>query len=72
MSNNKQDKGKLANKLHQLQKRLFRMESNEGHSADKFGKRKGILKRLMDRLKGKGKRPTTLLNDIDFKDEHIG
>ena len=72
MSKNKQDKGKLANKLHQLQKRLFRMESNEGHSADKFGKRKGILKRLMDRLKGKGKRPTTLLNDIDFKDEHIG
>ena len=72
MSKNKQDKGKLANKLHQLQKRLFRMESNEGHSADKFGKRKGILKRLMDKLKGKGKRPTTLLNDIDFKDEHIG
>jgi hypothetical protein len=72
MSNNKQDKGKLANKLHQLQKRLFRMESNEGHSADKVGKRKGILKRLMDKLKGKGKRPTTLLNDIDFKDEHIG
>jgi hypothetical protein len=72
MSNNKQDKGKLANKLHQLQKRLFRMESNEGHSANKVGKRKGILKRLMDRLKGKGKRPTTLLNDIDFKDEHIG
>ena len=72
MSNNKQDKGKLANKLHQLQKRLFRMESNEGHSADKFGKRKGILKRLMDRLKGKGKRPTTLLNDIDFTDEFIG
>ena len=72
MSNNKQDKGKLANKLHQLQKRLFRMESNEGHSVDKVGKRKGILKRLMDKLKGKGKRPTTLLNDIDFKDEHIG
>ena len=72
MSNNKQDKGRLANKLHQLQKRLFRMESNEGHSANKVGKRKGILKRLMDKLKGKGKRPTTLLNDIDFKDEHIG
>ena len=72
MSNNKQDKGKLANKLHQLQKRLFRMESNEGHSSDKVGKRKGILKRLMDKLKGTGKKPTTLLNGIDFKDEHIG
>ena len=72
MSKNKQDKGKLANKLHQLQKRLFRMETNEGHSADKAGKRKGMLKRLMDGLRGNGKRPTTLLDDIDFKDEHIG
>jgi len=61
MSSNKQDKGKLANKLHQLQKRLFRMESNEG-----------MLKRLMDGLKGKGKKPTTLLDDIDFTDEFIG
>ena len=49
MSNNKQDKGRLANKLHQLQKRLFRMESNEGHSANKVGKRKGMLKRLMEK-----------------------
>ena len=72
MSNNKQDKGKLANKLHQLQKRLFRMESNEGHSADKAGKRKGMLKRLMDGLRGKGKKPTTLLDDIDWKDETLG
>ncbi len=72
MSNNKQDKGKLANKLHQLQKRLFRMESNEGHSADKVGKRKGMLKRLMDGLKGRGNKQTTLLDDIDWKDEFIG
>jgi hypothetical protein len=72
MSNNKQDKGKLANKLHQLQKRLFRMESNEGHSADKAGKRKGMLKRLMDALKGKGKKQTTLLDDMDWKDEFLG
>jgi hypothetical protein len=72
MSKNKEDKGKLANKLHQLQKRLFRMEANEGHSADKAGKRKGMLKRLMDALRGKGKRKTTLLNDMDFKDEYIG
>ncbi len=48
------------------------MESNEGHSADKVGKRKGMLKRLMDGLRGKGKKPTTLLDDIDFKDEYIG
>ena len=48
------------------------MESNEGHSADKVGKRKGMLKRLMEALKGKGKRKTTLLDDIDFKDEFIG
>ena len=72
MSNNKQDKGKLANKLHQLQKRLFRMESNEGHSTEKVGKRKGMLKRLMDSLNGRGKKQTTLLDDIDWKDEFIG
>jgi hypothetical protein len=48
------------------------MESNEGHSANKVGKRKGILKRLMDRLSGKGKKKTTLLDDIDFTDEFIG
>ncbi len=72
MSNNKKDKGKLANKLHQLQKRLFRMESNEGHSTEKVGKRKGMLKRLMDSLKGRGKKQTTLLDDIDWKDEFIG
>jgi hypothetical protein len=71
MSSNKQDKGKLANKLHQLQKRLFRMETNEGHSANKVGKRKGMLKRLMDALKGKGKKKTTLLNDISLKDDFI-
>jgi hypothetical protein len=47
------------------------MELNDGHSADKAGKRKGILKRLMDKLKGKGK-PTSILDGIDFKDEHIG
>jgi predicted transcriptional regulator len=72
MSKNKLDKGKLVNKLHQLQKRLFRMETNEGHSADKLGKRKGMLKKLVDAIRGKGKKPTTLLNDIDFKDEYIG
>ena len=72
MSKNKLDKGKLVNKLNQLQKRLFRMETNEGHSADKLGKRKGMLKKLVDALRGKSKKPTTLLDDIDFKDEYIG
>lgn len=72
MSKNKLDKGKLVNKLNQLQKRLFRMETNEGHSADKLGKRKGMLKKLADAIRGKGKKQTTLLDDIDFKDEYIG
>ena len=48
------------------------METNEGHSADKAGKRKGMLKRLMDKLRGKGKKQTTLLDGIDFKDEFLG
>lgn len=55
MSKNKVDKGKVAKKLHQLQKRMTRMETNTGHSLDKLGKRKGILRKLLDILKGKGK-----------------
>lgn len=51
MSEKKVDLGKWFKKLHQLQKRLFRMEKNEGHSSDKIGKRKGMLKRLKDRVK---------------------
>jgi hypothetical protein len=31
-----------------------------------------MLKRLMDSLKGNGKKKTTLLDDIDFTDEFIG
>lgn len=51
MSEKKVDLGKWFKKLHQLQKRLFRMEQNEGHSSEKVGKRKGMLKRLKDKIK---------------------
>ena len=51
MSEKKVDLGKWFKKLHQLQKRLFRMKQNEGHSSEKVGKRKGILKRLKDKIK---------------------
>ncbi len=54
MSEKKVDLGKWFKKLHQLQKRLFRMEQNEGHSSEKVGKRKGMLKRLKDKVKYKG------------------
>lgn len=55
MSANKIDKGKVAKKLHGLQKRMTRMEENEGHASEKVGKRKGMLRKLMDALYGKGK-----------------
>jgi hypothetical protein len=67
MNKNKLDKGKFINKLHQLQKRLFRMETNEGHSVDKLGKRKGMLKRLVDKIKGNYK-PKSVLRDMDLND----
>jgi hypothetical protein len=68
MSKNRVDKGKFVNKLHQLQKRLFRMEQNEGHSVEKFGKRKGTLKRLIDKVRGAYK-PKSVLRDIDTTKE---
>jgi hypothetical protein len=55
MSANKIDKGKVAKKLHSLQKRMTRMEENVGHASEKAGKRRGMLRRLMDMLYGKGK-----------------
>lgn len=55
MSKNKIDKGKVAKKLHNLQKKINRMEENEGHSSEKLGKRKGFLRKLIDMLYGKGK-----------------
>jgi hypothetical protein len=68
MSKNRVDKGKFANKLHQLQKRLFRMEQNEGHSVDKLGKRKGMLKKLVDKIRGTYKSKTNL-NNTDLENE---
>jgi hypothetical protein len=56
MSEKKTDKGKAAKKLHGLQKRLTRMEENEGHALDKLGKRKGMLRKLKDRVMGTFKR----------------
>ena len=55
MSKNKVDKGKVAKKLHGLQKRMTRSKENEGHASDKAGKRKGFLRKLLDLLYGKGK-----------------
>jgi uncharacterized protein YaaN involved in tellurite resistance len=56
MSEKKTDKGKAAKKLHGLQKRMTRMEENEGHALEKLGKRKGMLKKLKDKLMGTFKR----------------
>jgi hypothetical protein len=47
------DKSKLYHKLHQLQKRLSRSTENEGHSEEKLPKRKGQLKRLLEKIRGK-------------------
>jgi hypothetical protein len=52
MSNGKIDKSKWYHKLHQLQKRLDRADENTGHSEHKRDKRKGQLKRLIERVRG--------------------
>jgi hypothetical protein len=44
------------------------MEQNEGHSVEKFGKRKGMLKRLVDKIKGTYK-PKSILRDTDLENE---
>ena len=57
MSEKKADKGKLFKKLHQLQKRLFRSKSNEGHHTqleDKIIESKE--KHLIEKIKGKNKK----------------
>lgn len=64
MSENKIDKGRAAKKLHGLQKRMTRMEENEGHSIEKLGKRRGMLKRLKDKITGNFKRKN-YYDDID-------
>lgn len=55
MSEKKDDKSKLFHKLHQLQKRLHRMDDNPGHSSYKKKVRYKILKKLQEKIKGKGR-----------------
>ena len=57
MSEKKLDKGKLFKKLHKLQKQLFRTEQNEGHSEDKAQLRKVRQYKLLEKIKGKNKKP---------------
>lgn len=57
MSEKKLDKGKLFHKLHQLQKRLFRSKTNDGHHSvieDKIIEAKE--KHLIEKIKGKNKK----------------
>jgi hypothetical protein len=56
MSEKKNDKGKLFHKLHQLQKRLFRSKTNEGHHNNEQDKLIEVKeKHLIEKIKGKGK-----------------
>jgi len=55
MSNKKLDKGKLFHKLHQLQKRLTRMNVNEGHSQEKYAIRKSLIRTLLEATRGRGR-----------------
>lgn len=57
MSEKKLDKGKLFKKLHKLQKQLFRTEQNEGHSEDKAQLRKVRQYKLLEKIKGKNRKP---------------
>ncbi len=57
MSNKKLDKGKLYHKLHQLQKRVTRMNNNDGHSDEKFTMRMSRIRTLIEGVRGKGKLP---------------
>ncbi|MCX8484200.1 MAG: hypothetical protein ORO02_03185 [Bacteroidia bacterium] len=55
MSNKKNDKGKWFYKLHQLQKRMTRMTSHEGHAEEKMAIRKSRIRTLLTQIKGRGK-----------------
>ncbi|MEN9312222.1 MAG: hypothetical protein RIT42_328, partial [Bacteroidota bacterium] len=54
-SNKKNDKGKWFHKLHQLQKRMTRMTSHEGHAEEKMAIRKSRIRTLLTQIKGRGK-----------------
>lgn len=56
MSQKKSDKGKLFKKLHQLQKRMTRMQVNDGHSEDKLKIRQSRINDLLAAIKGSGRK----------------
>ena len=53
MSKKYEYKSKLFTKVHQLQKRLYRTETNPGHSEDKVWFREMRIKKLIDKIKEK-------------------
>ncbi|MDB2588587.1 hypothetical protein N9Y33_01805 [Bacteroidia bacterium] len=56
MSKKKEDIGKLYHKLHQLQKRITRMEENAGHSDEKQQIRQTRINELLTAIKGSGRK----------------
>jgi hypothetical protein len=56
MSKKKEDIGKLYHKLHQLQKRMTRMEENAGHSDEKQQIRQTRINELLTAIKGSGRK----------------
>ena len=55
MSNKKNDKGKWFHKLHQLQKRMTRMNLNDGHAVEKLAIRQSRIRTLLTQIKGRGR-----------------
>lgn len=55
MSTKKNDKGKWFHKLHQLQKRMTRMNLNDGHAQEKLAIRLSRIRTLLINAKGRGK-----------------
>ena len=53
MSNKYAYKSKLFTKIHQLQKRLYRTETNPGHSEDKVWFREMRIKKLLNKIREK-------------------
>ena len=53
MSKKYEYKSKLFTKVHQLQKRLYRTETNPGHSEDKVWFREMRIKKLLNKIKEK-------------------
>lgn len=53
MSKKFEYKNKLFKKIHQLQKRLYRTESNPGHSEDKVSFRERLIKKYKNIIREK-------------------